>query len=510
MENDLSTRVSNLENRMETEFSEIKNQIGNLTNLISQFMAQTEKTPPKEPKEKVKPANARDEKSDEENLNEEVEDTFFLSPSAELKREAKERTGISMTPHPRFHLTDEVPDFGKGMTKKEKRRSSNLFKDLPQVEKDVKDEREVRGAIYLEPAPTADMKLTKLTVSDVIEWCTKVHEYFQIYPDSKRTIATMVDRKIVDVLITHWNNPNYTALQFQRATYQDVMALIQKKLQARDPNRFQRILQNVIFPNKNMYENVELNSFTFKRYYTDVSAHRLTFLHHLNFHTTDNPNLEGLKIKYDLKGKTTTPLKIWTDSLPHQTYVQNVLNDMSAYTASYHSMEDFLSGYMNEMYMDNERAEFAKLLIEKNIPLNVPTRSLKVAKQREASRLNAFYMDESDMPWPRYALPDSDAIHDYFAEYEEMHALDNAGKSTRGCHSMLLKRECKRVKCTYSHEEADLLRLYVEYMTVLLHHPFRRLLPPEVESKPSRDQGYTRKLAHVEQYEDEGSDTEPT
>ena len=154
MENDLSTRVSNLENRMETEFSELKNQIGNLTNLLSQFMAQTEKTPPKEPKEKVKPANVRDEKSDEENLKEEVEDTTFLSPSAELKREAKERTGISMTPHPRFHLTDEVPDFGKGMTKKEKRRSSNLFKDLPQVEKDVKDEREVRGAIYLEPAPT--------------------------------------------------------------------------------------------------------------------------------------------------------------------------------------------------------------------------------------------------------------------------------------------------------------------------------------------------------------------
>ena len=481
---DLTIRVTNLEDRfgrVENDLSDIKSQIASLTSLMQQFMGQASIS--------VKEAESKNP-----------------TEKAELKDPT---VRVPFTPHARFNLTGDTPDFGKGLTEREKRRSSNLFADLPVVSDDVKDNNglSTKGVVYVEPAPTTETKLTKLTVAAVIEWATQVHEYKMNYPESKRTIATMIDKSVIDQLITHWNDPKYTALQFQKASYNDALELIRKKLQARDPVRLRRALCSLKFPNLEMYEKTELNSFTFRKYLADTSASRLSYLHNLNFHITNNPNLESLRIRWELKANS--PIQIWLDSLPHQTYVKNVLNDMGAYSATYLSMDDFLSEFMSEMQQDNERAEAAKLLIEKNIPLNV-TRSQKAFKQRESSQLHAFFMDEEDLSWPKYALPESQAAYDYFTEYEEVYAMEGNvnSTSTRGCHAKLLKGECTRVKCTYSHEEADLRRLYDEYMKVLLHHRFRNFPSHPTESKPFYDQGSRHKLAMVEQLGEQGSDSE--
>jgi hypothetical protein len=269
-------------------------------------------------------------------------------------------------------------------------------------------------------------------------------------------------------------------------SYKDIVIMVMKSLQARNPrDLIYSLNKDVDFPNAEKYKGKELEIRIYKRFYSDCLGYRSAFELVYNFHTTHNPNLEKLKIR--LENKKETVIHTFLSKIPFLTYAETIAREMGSSNTQYMHLKNFLAPFYEQLQTDLATAEGGIALQRKNIPI---VREIAVM-ERAKSNLTAIFpcYDEEEWFWEQ--------LHDANAQ-QELHVLTDPIPSDRGCTAMLLKGKCERSKCSYSHAETALRKLYDEYWDILSQHRFRRF--------PANSPKVPQRLTNIEEAQEESDD----
>ena len=334
------------------------------------------------------------------------------------------------------------------------RRDSNLFTDLPQ---------DLGNASYVENVPDiACYVLNRLSIRAFMKWTVDYHMFLAQHGNTAKKVSAFISAGVRTALLDAWGDPQYTELEFMKASYKDIVLMVMKTLQAKSyRDLLYSLHKDVDFPNAEKYKGKELEIRIYKRFHSDCLGYRSAFELVYNFHTTHNPNFENWKIR--LENKKDTVIHTFLSKIPFLTYAETVAAEMAPSNTKYLRLKSFFAPFYEQLQKDLATAEGGIALQRKNIPI---AREMGVM-ERAKSSLTAIFPDYDEEDWFWEQLTDANAK-------QELHVMSDSIPSDRGCTAMMLKGKCERAKCTYSHAEAALRKLFDEYWEILSQHRFRR------------------------------------